>query len=105
WDAGFAVPRPVRTLDGDWIAAYRDAGGAERSCTLETWLAGRRYLEMTTPGQAAALGRLLGTLHEHARSFAVPAGFDLREADPAAELSDGLLRLLPAEGRRLVDTV
>ena len=76
-DAGFPVPRPRRTLQGEWLAELAPDGppGAQR-CSLLTWLEGRALrLEDMTPDHARAMGDLLARLHDFAARWPTPAGF------------------------------
>ena len=76
-DAGFPVPRPRRTLQGEWLAALTLDGlpGAQR-CSLLTWLDGTALApEDMTPDHAQAMGDLLARLHDFAGRWPEPAGF------------------------------
>ncbi len=75
--AGFPVPRPCRTLQGEWLAplALDELPGLQR-CSLLTWLDGTALTpEEMTPDHARAMGDLLARLHDFASRWRAPAGF------------------------------
>lgn len=68
------VPRPLRTLDGDWCAVVpSEALGREVLVTCATWLEGD---DVGTPDEqvAAELGRTMALLHRHAATWQLPEG-------------------------------
>lgn len=68
----FRVPQVQRTQAGERVGQVQDTGGAMRASTLLAWLSGRRCYQ-PTPVHARILGRMAGALHQHARTFVVPA--------------------------------
>lgn len=75
--AGFPVPRPRSTLQGEWLVALALDGlpGVQR-CSLLTWLDGTALTpEEMTSDHARAMGDLLARLHDFATRWPEPAGF------------------------------
>ena len=75
--AGFPVPRPRRTLRGEWLAAQTlDGLPGTRRCSLLTWMDGTALTpEEMTPDHARAMGDLLAGLHDYAARWSAPDGF------------------------------
>ncbi|GGK77025.1 phosphotransferase enzyme family protein [Ornithinimicrobium pekingense] len=75
------VPRPLRTTDGGWYAVVpSDALGREVLVTCASWLDGAD-VEQPDPSVARELGRTMALLHDHARTWRMPAGGQLRTLD------------------------
>jgi Ser/Thr protein kinase RdoA (MazF antagonist) len=114
-ETDLAVPRPVPTLDGEWLPRLDDGSGSSVVVMIVEWIAGRFYHRRLTPRHLAAVGRLQGALHRHSQGFAagtgtarsMPVGYadavvaqdwlDKRQADlvlhAGKQIDDALLRL------------
>ena len=80
-DTEVLVPRPLRTVDGDWFATARsDALDRDVIVTVATWLEGAD-VERPDPEVAHELGRTMALMHQHARTWRPPAGGALRLLD------------------------
>ena len=113
-DAALAVPEPVPAADGRLaVEAAAEGVPQARVCSLFGWVEGRfRRPEHFGPAAIGAVGRFMGELHRHAAGFAPPAGFARPRMDYAGIVGaahggslEGLLRVVPAEGRPLVERV
>jgi Ser/Thr protein kinase RdoA (MazF antagonist) len=78
-DTNVSLPRPVRNASGDWVTwRHSEALGRSTSAVLFSWLEGCEVYELDDPTTALReTGRLLATLHDHGRHFALPAGSSL----------------------------
>lgn len=74
-EAGLVVPYPIPTKDGDLLAAFRAADGATQQAVLSAWVPGRFFSAGLTPLRIERVGAFMGRIHQHAASFAPPAGF------------------------------
>jgi Ser/Thr protein kinase RdoA (MazF antagonist) len=105
-DTDIVVPRPLRTVDGGWVAAVpSEALGREVLVTCATWLEGQ---DVGAPDEqvAAELGRTMALLHRHARSWPMPDGARLPLLDsPLLGDEERLSRApgLTSEQRRVLD--
>ena len=71
------VPDPVSTRDGRWAAEVPcPEWGGPLLVTVASWLEGED-VGACDEEQAAALGRTMARLHDHAEGFAIPPGADL----------------------------
>jgi len=63
------VPTPIRTTDGDVLCIVESDGVPEpRACVLFAWVEGEfARPEELTPARMEAVGRFLGSLHNHAQ--------------------------------------
>lgn len=68
------VPSPVRTRAGALLTTIALEHGTV-ACSLLRWVAGDPFPQIPSPQQAAQLGRLVATLHLHARSWSPPQAF------------------------------
>ena len=87
WQAALAdgeavrVPRPLRASDGEWFARVACPGfGGPALVTVSGWLDGPDVGEPDAE-VAAALGRVMARLHEHAAGWRVPDGASLVRFD------------------------
>lgn len=81
-DTDIAVPRPIRTRDGDLVVEARGEGIPEtRLCNLSSWVYGRTLSHSRTPGNFRKLGVLSARIHEHGRRFIPPEGFAVPKLD------------------------
>ena len=89
-DAGVvATAPPVETVDGDLVAhADHPAVPERRQVTVLRWVDGTTLAESAEPApdQHRRVGALMAALHEHARTWSPPAGFEVLAWDV-----DGLL--------------
>ena len=69
------VPRTFRTSTGDTIAPV-DVGGAPRTCSLLTWIPGRRMRKRVPVRAIREVGRVMAHLHDLAEDYAAPPGFE-----------------------------
>ena len=98
------VPRPRQTGDGEWFAEVACPGfGGPVLVTVSGWLDGPDVGEPDAE-VAAALGRAMARLHEHAAGWRVPDGASLARFDTPLFGDPDLLADLPglAAGDRTV---
>ena len=96
-DGVVATAPVVETRAGDVVAhAGHPEVPEERQVTVLTWVDGTLLAESDAPevDQYRRVGSLMAALHEHARSWAPPPGFEVLAWD-----ADGLLGEDPAWGR------
>jgi len=75
-DAGFPVPQPVATREGELSVEVSVPGVPRaRRCSLLRWVKGRMVKKLVRPRQMKALGRLMARLHNHSSSWRPPPGF------------------------------
>lgn len=75
------VPRPMPTPRGEWCAQVQSAAlGRPVLATCASWLEGPDVGEVDTK-VAPELGRTMALLHEHARSWQLPAGGSMPRFD------------------------
>ena len=99
------VPRPVPTLDGQWVTEVgADGLDQPHPCRLMRWVPGRMFGRGLRLVHFSRLGELVAALHNHSSTFHPPEGFQRRRWDVATlrerlALIDGAARegLLPAE--------
>lgn len=113
-DTALEVPRPVAARDGsDTVTASVD--GWTRTCSVLRWMDGRIHESSPRPAMLRLLGEAMATLHNHADSWAPPAGFARIHWDAAAFFGDVMIygetparqcwELLPTELRHRFDAV
>ena len=76
-EAGFDVPNPFRTADGDWLTVADgdyDVPG-ERNCTLLSWVEGRILEKSLRPRHFRSLGEIAGKLQEQSMLWKKPKNF------------------------------
>ncbi|MEM7307175.1 MAG: phosphotransferase [Planctomycetota bacterium] len=74
-ETDLVVQRPIARAGAGPVIELEDANGDAVPCTLVTWLDGEILTERRTEAQAAALGKVLATLHVHAAGWTPPPGF------------------------------
>lgn len=90
-ESGVPVPRPARNLTGDWITVT-DLGydvPQKRNCTIVGWAEGRLLSKGTRPKHFSSLGRVIGEMHNQARSWKSPKGFKRPHWDWEGLFGDG----------------
>ena len=81
-DAGFPVPQPVATTEGELSVMISVPGVPEaRRCSLLRWVKGRRAMKRVRRWHMKAIGNLMARLHNHASSWKPPPGFVRRHYD------------------------
>jgi Ser/Thr protein kinase RdoA (MazF antagonist) len=76
-DTDLGVPEPVGARDGSLVVIAADPGVPEpRACVLMRHLEGRFVDGRLTTRHLRAVARLTAALHEHARGWSPPAGFE-----------------------------
>jgi len=89
-DVGLAVPEPVLSQNGELLVTVSVPSVPEgRSCSLLRWMEGRFCRHRCRPGRLRALGNLMASLHHHADSWPLPAGFSRRHWDHEGLFGDG----------------
>jgi Ser/Thr protein kinase RdoA (MazF antagonist) len=87
-DAGVPVQSPLRNDAGEFVTrASHDGVPVDRDCTVMRWTQGR-FAPKPKPVHLERLGKLTATLHEHARSWELPEGFERRSWDYAGLFHD-----------------
>ena len=97
--SGISVPRPVRNLNDEWVT-MTDLGydvPQARNCSLIGWMDGRLLEKGVKTKHFRSLGRVIGLLHNHARSWKVPRGFSRPHWDYEGLFGDGHGYGVPAE--------
>jgi len=75
-EAGVRTPKVVPAANGDRVVALTDAGtGEERYCVMFEFLPGVEPLEQDVES-FEALGELTARMHDHARQWTRPSGFE-----------------------------
>ncbi|MFP5253127.1 MAG: phosphotransferase enzyme family protein [Actinomycetes bacterium] len=93
------VPDPLRTVEGGWCAEVDCATfGRPLLVTAATWLDGPDVGDLD-PVTARALGRAMALLHEHARSWRLPAHGALPRFDTPLFGDGDLLDSVPSPTR------
>jgi len=90
-EAGFDVPNPFRTADGDWLTVADgdyDVPG-ERNCTLLSWVEGRVLEKGLRPRHFKSLGEVAGKLHEQSMLWKKPKNFKRPHWDWEGLFGDG----------------
>ncbi len=73
------MPAPVGARDGRlWVAAGVPSVPEARPCVLARWVGGRFLNRSLNPARLAAVGAVIGALHNHAAGFAPPPNARLR---------------------------
>jgi len=81
-EAGIAVPEPVPTLIGEWLAEVAVPGvPGPRTCSLLRWVKGRLLRQRFRLSHFRALGRLMAQLQHHVAHWKPPTGFTRRRWD------------------------
>lgn len=82
-DTGLCVPRPVHTLNGDFIALAEVEGMDELlNCTLLSWAEGKFYkTSELSLEQIRCLGAFLANLHQYSVTFQPEGEFQLPRLD------------------------
>lgn len=76
------VPEPVKTKDGRFIQEIEMEGvSGKRQVVLFHWLAGRPLRTYINRKNVRQMGRIMATLHQHARNFHFPAGAEREDDD------------------------
>ncbi len=105
-DTDVEVPDAVAAPDGRTVVAVPCPRlGRDLLCVVNTWLEGPDVGECD-PEQARALGRVMATLHEHARTVTLPEGAGLPVFDEPLFGDENLLEgspLLDDRRRRVLD--
>ncbi len=100
------VPDAVVAPDGSSVVAVSDPGtGRDLLCVANAWLEGPDVGQCDDV-QARALGRVMATLHGHARGFDMPPGAELPVFDEPLFGDQNLLEdspLLDADGRAVLE--
>ena len=91
---GLTVPRPIRTLDGEFsVQAECPDLQVKRCATLLSWLDGRKLDRGLRPKHLTSLGQVTAQLHSFSSSWDPPEGFDRPEWDWAAQLGGSHFRV------------
>ncbi|MEA3439764.1 MAG: phosphotransferase [Chloroflexota bacterium] len=78
-EAGLAVPKPVPTVTGEWLAEVAVPGMPGLwTCSLLRWVKGRKPWKNISLRHFRALGRVTAQLHQHAAHWKPPTGFTRR---------------------------
>lgn len=90
------VQVPVASPAG-YVLSIPGSDGTDVPCTLLSWVEGEHLEGRRTAEQAARLGELVASLHDHAQSWERPAGFERPTHDrtswhAALALVDGLVK-------------
>jgi Ser/Thr protein kinase RdoA (MazF antagonist) len=81
-DLGLAVPAPIPTQSGAWLAEVAAPGvPGPRHCSLLRWVRGRLPRQQFRLSHFRALGRLMGQLHSHAAQWQPSPEFTRRHWD------------------------
>jgi Ser/Thr protein kinase RdoA (MazF antagonist) len=81
-EAGFPVPQPVATTEGELSVLVSVPGVPEsRRCSLLRWVKGRIAMKRVQPWHMRAIGSLMARLHNHALRWKPPQGFERRHYD------------------------
>jgi Ser/Thr protein kinase RdoA (MazF antagonist) len=74
-DSDLLVPEPIRTLDGELVAALGDESVPEGRCCLFRWVPGQPAIRAPSPATLALAGDATARLHEHTRRWTPPPEF------------------------------
>ena len=81
-DMNLAVPEPLLNRAGQFAGLVESVGVPEpRTCSVLRWMRGAMHSDHPQPHHVKKLGRLVATLHEHARHWQPPADFTRRRWD------------------------
>lgn len=76
------VPEPVPNREQSLVSVVSHPGVPEpRLCVLFHWIEGQFFNRGLTQGRLAQVGALMAQLHNHAASWALPAGFKRHRVD------------------------
>ncbi|GAC1367104.1 MAG: phosphotransferase [Ktedonobacteraceae bacterium] len=74
-DTSLAIQKPVRNRAGEFVTIIYPEGSAGLYCTLLHWIEGEPLRQNVTAALVEDLGAVVAQLHEHVRSWPIPAGF------------------------------
>lgn len=87
-EAGIQTPAPLKGIDGEEIQHLGGEPSTDHTAMMFTWVPGVPLSSLETSAPWQALGELMASIHNHARSWRPPPGFTRPAWDAEALVGD-----------------